>query len=387
MINRLYIHNFKSLVNFDLPLNQFTCLIGLNGAGKSTVLQALDFISAMMMGDVEKWLASRGWEAKDLNSKLVSGSNIKLGVLLTVAQGEYQWQAEFNRTTLRCTTELLRKYPGKEPLLAVKEGRYKLLDRQTETISFDYHGSLLSQLKSELLSDEVRAVKERIASLRSLDLLSPQSLRKRTRKAERQDIGMGGEQLSAFLHQLTESQKEELLKQLQSYYPQITNIHTKAQLSGWIQLEVKEDYIGESNRPFTLTSEARHINDGMLRLLAILAQQFSSLETLLFDEIENGINPEITEKIVDALVASPKQNIVTTHSPMVLNYLEDSVAKESVVLLYKRKDGQTRAVRFFDLPTPTHKLKTLAPGDAMLDIYLQQAAEEAESQSSQQAQP
>jgi ABC-type cobalamin/Fe3+-siderophores transport system ATPase subunit len=43
----LHVDNFKSLVDFELPLAKLTCLIGLNGAGKSTVIQALDFASRL----------------------------------------------------------------------------------------------------------------------------------------------------------------------------------------------------------------------------------------------------------------------------------------------------------------------------------------------------
>ena len=35
-------NNFKSLIDFRLDLADFTCLIGLNGSGKSTVLQLID---------------------------------------------------------------------------------------------------------------------------------------------------------------------------------------------------------------------------------------------------------------------------------------------------------------------------------------------------------
>lgn len=389
MIERVYVDNFKSLVEFELKLAHFTCLIGLNGAGKSTVLQALDFASAIMLGEVQKWLAARQWQPRDLNSRLVSRSNIELEVDLQMANKHYRWQATFNRNKLCCTAERIMRLNSlsqisQPPLFSLKDGRYQLGSNKAETIPFEYHGSLLSQLKPELLNDELKAVKNRICALRSLDLLSPQSLREKVRKTERADIGMGGEQLSAFVHQLTDSQKAQLLTQLQRYYPQITAITTRALRSGWIQLEITERYTSTNSKnqekEHALETEARHINDGLLRLLAILAQQFSSLESLLFDEIENGINPEVTEQIVDALVASPKQIIVTTHSPMVLNYLDDAVAKEAVVLLYKRANGHTRSVRFFDLPTAAHKLECLAPGDAMLDVYLQDMALEAEQQ-------
>lgn len=380
MITRIYIDNFKSLLDFELHLSPFTCLIGLNGAGKSTVLQAIDFSSALMLGKVKKWLEMRRWSPKELNSGLVKRKNIQIHIDLVINHINYRWQASFNRQMLCCTHEQLFEVDNNgnlETLFLLKDGRYSVSNR-LETVSFEYEGSILSQLKDEILGKKIKTIKEHLCALRSLDLLSPQSLRQKVRKTERQDIGMGGEQLSAFLHQLNTQQKSILLKQLQEYYPQVTEIKTAVQRSGWIQLKISEKFI-VNEKEISLITEARHINDGMLRLLAILAQQFSDLETLLFDEIENGINPEITEKIVDALVASPKQIIVTTHSPMVLNYLEDDVAKKAVVLIYRRKNGEVGAVKFFDLASANKKLNTLAPGDAMLDLYLIDMAKEADS--------
>ncbi len=69
------------------------------------------------------------------------------------------------------------------------------------------------------------------------------------------------------------------------------------------------------------------MNDGLLRVLAMLAQTGSDRTLVLLDEIENGINPEIVESLVKVLVATKQQLIVTTHSPMILNYLDDDIAK------------------------------------------------------------
>ena len=38
MLQRLYVDNYKCLVNFDLPLQELTLLLGPNGAGKTSVL-------------------------------------------------------------------------------------------------------------------------------------------------------------------------------------------------------------------------------------------------------------------------------------------------------------------------------------------------------------
>lgn len=386
MITQIHIQNFKSLVNFDLELSRFNCLIGLNGAGKSTVLQALDFISAIMRGEVEAWLEQRGWTARDLKSHQRSESNIIFSVTMERGWNAYEWYAHFNPSKLHCTHEVIMRCNNSAgDLLVVHQGKYAVEydhsrppPKPNIPIAFQYQGSLLSQLKPEILSEELQWVKNTLCGLRSFDLLSPPLLHQKSRKGNKSDIGLGGERLSAFIHQLTPEHRASLLEQMKAYYPQLRDIRTKALRSGWIQLELVEEYLNDEDQTVTMTTEAKHINDGLLRLLAILALQFSPLQTLLFDEIENGINSEIIEKIADALVKSPKQIIVTTHSLMLLNYLEDAVAVGSVMLIVKGARGMTWATRFFEIPTVAAKLRGLAPGDAMLDVYLQQVADEAQ---------
>ena len=70
-----------------------------------------------------------------------------------------------------------------------------------------------------------------------------------------------------------------------------------------------------------MKTRARHLNDGMLRMIAILSQtqlltaNSKPARCILFDEIENGINPELVRKLIEILLKSPNQIIVTTHSP------------------------------------------------------------------------
>lgn len=395
MLKRFYINNFKSLVDFDIEFSKFNCLIGLNGSGKSTLLQAIDFASSLMTGTVSDWFDKRGWKQKEVFSKVARRRSINIVIEILVEGEVYLWTCIYGgwRGLDRCVRESIIRISDKVEFFSLEGDSYKIMNPSPSEggelslfdspdnkypVNFTYEGSVLSQLKPEVLGDLVLKIRNSIASIRSMDLLSPQLLRKRAKKAEEGDVGMGGEHLSAFIHHLSDIQKDQLLRQIQSYYPQLENVRTKALRAGWIQFEIDEKYIEYGGYGKVITTEAKHINDGMLRLLAILALQFSELDTLLFDEIENGINPEITEKVVDALVASPKQIIVTTHSPMVLNYLEDEVARQSVIFLYKRPDGITRAVRFFEIPSAAEKLKCLAAGDAMLDLFLSDMALEAE---------
>jgi len=51
MITRLYVDNFKTLVNFELSLGSMNLLLGANGSGKSTVLETIRLIRKFVCDD------------------------------------------------------------------------------------------------------------------------------------------------------------------------------------------------------------------------------------------------------------------------------------------------------------------------------------------------
>jgi len=50
MIRRLYIDNFKCLVNFELNLQDLTLLVGPNGVGKTSVLDVVFALRQLLAG-------------------------------------------------------------------------------------------------------------------------------------------------------------------------------------------------------------------------------------------------------------------------------------------------------------------------------------------------
>ncbi|WP_165728191.1 ATP-binding protein [Pseudoalteromonas sp. 31A1] len=367
MIKSIWVDNFKSLVDFKIDLAKFNCVVGLNGAGKSTLLQALDFVSQLMIGDIEEWLKIRHWDSSELNSKLTKKSNIEFKVVLDIDSSIVEWSGGFNRTSLSCTKETITENGNR--ILFVEDGSYVFNGKRRE-INFEYQGSLLSRLKENDQWKILKSVKDEILNIRSLDLISPELLRSQSRLSEGK-LGLGGEKLSAFIHESGPKAKSKLTQELCDVYPQLDTILTKSLRSGWKQLEIKEHY-GERK----LTSAARHVNDGMLRLMAILIQLEIGNAFLLFDEIENGINPELIEYLIDHLVNTDDQILVTTHSPMVLNFMDDDVAKEGVNYLYKTNNGFTRSIKLFDIPSMASKLEFMGPGEAFIDTDLTQLYKE-----------
>ncbi|MEZ9478349.1 AAA family ATPase [Vibrio splendidus] len=362
-------NNFKSLVDFSLPFSKFNCLVGLNGSGKSTVLQFIDFLSQQVSGDIDEWLDSRQWSARDLNSTLSKQLNISFTAELSYQGKPVKWTASFNRTELNCTSEKITW--GGETLLEVTSGRYSVPTKDIyDAINFDYQGSILSQLKEKQLPKELVQFKTFFNELNALDMLSPDMLR--DQHISGKTLGAGGKMLSSFISNMTKEEKSNLVTTLKELYPSLVKVDATVQKSaGTVRLEIEEKF-GEK----TIKTEARHINDGLLRFMAIFAQLTKKQSALLLDEIENGVNPELIEKLVDSLVAANTQVIVTTHSPMILNYMEDDVAKTGVVYLYKNKTGATQAIRLFDIPSMQRKLKFMGPGEAYEDTMLENLASE-----------
>jgi predicted ATPase len=372
-LKKIKVNNFKSLVDFECPLDKFNCLVGLNGSGKSTVLQSFDFLSQQVKGDIKGWLEKRQWKPTDLNSKLASKQNIHFEVLLRHANRfDVNWSARFNCRTLRCTSE--RIHWDQNLIFEVKNGEYRIQSlneqKSREPIRFDYQGSLMSQIKESQLTPEILELKKFFEGLLTLDLLEPELLKIPTRSASK-SLGLGGKGLSAFLHDLEKMERDFIFKKISRCYPTLKQFNVSQMHSGLKKLIIQEQF-----KETTFEIESRHIADGFLRLLAVFAQLSLAQNFLLLDEIENGINPELIEFLMDILVEARPQVLVTSHSPMVLNYLEDDIAVKGVVYLYKAPNGATQAVRLFDIPSLREKLTVMGPGEVYDDTLLAQLVEE-----------
>jgi len=379
MIKKIGVSAFKSLVDFELNLDsKFNCIIGLNGAGKSSVLQLFSYVSALIEGKIDRWLSERGWEEKDVVSHFFpTRETFDLVLDIELSDKQLHWEATYNWKKGFCTSETLTDLVNGQQLLRLYQGRLKTKPNIIQNIIFKYSGSILSALDDSVLPKEGIIFRNFMTNVDSHDLLSPKVMRSGY-FASAGKIGNAGEYLISYIHNLDNNSQEILLKNLYSYFPQVVNIETKTELNGTLSLLLTERFYNANGSHFDVVTNAKHINDGMLRILIILASQRSNSKFQQFDEIENGINSEVTEKLVETFIRSPQQVLVSTHSPMVLNFIDEELAKNSIHLVYKNNQGHTKTIKFFDLNSSDKKLEALAPGEAMLDLYLSDVAEEAE---------
>lgn len=381
-ITKVHVSGFKSLANFELELAPFTCLIGMNGCGKSTVLQFFDYISHVLSGEVEKWYEAREWEPGE---ELSASGATDISFRLEFEGGAY-WSGRYDVKSRVCREEELRAglsfvkvdesggaFQGLR-LRGIGEPRAGTSEWNFEPQEFAYSGSIVSVLRDETLSHGLAELKSFVRRIRCFDTLAPQNLRRRDRSV-RDSIGHSGEHLASYFDSLPENDQTDVVNALLDFYPQLSqlqHVFTQELPGGWKELVIHEMYGSESDRK----TRSRHINDGLLRLVAILSELRSHDAFLLFDEIENGINAELVEGLVNELLTCKAQVLVTTHSPLILNYLEEPCARQSVSYLYKGREGSTLVRRFFDIPSVGRKLDLMGPGEAFVDTDLIALTEE-----------
>ena len=365
MITRIKVRNFKSLADFEITnLSKFTCLIGLNGSGKTTLLQFLDFVRALLQGRIKEWFEQNKWNASDIITFSSDKRIVEFEIDVTDSGDTQTWFARFNIQEMRCTKESLvikRQDQTTADIAFYSENKLKLYGNDYPLPpNFKQQGSIFSILHP------LPATPAAIFASKTFGVLDPASIAQSTQtkaKLKNVEVKSDGYGLVGFISKLTEKQQSDLFEKLHEFYPAVKNHKIRKQHFGWKNL-----LLNEIENAFF---DASHLSYGTLRLLLILSQYYSENECLVFDEIENGINQELVEKLLDVLQNfNGKQVLVTTHSALVLNYLTDEAAKESVVLLFKDPVGHTHAVKFFEIPKIAKQIEFMAPGQIMSQTNL-----------------
>ncbi|CAN0472597.1 unnamed protein product, partial [Phaeothamnion confervicola] len=183
----------------------------------------------------------------------------------------------------------------------------------------------------------------------------------------------GGEGLAGYLAHLDRLQLDAISQDLRRFFPEVQRISNRPLPDGNSELMFQEPATSQERSAFL--SSALHISDGRLRVLALIAQCYSAKSLILLDEIENGIYPGLAEKLIDYVRErareSGKQFWITTHNPLILNYLPDDVATESIYLVRRGKLAETSAEPYFSSDLTRDKLRYMGPGEVFLDTQLE----------------
>lgn len=149
MISRIYVDNYKSLVNFDLSLQELTLLLGPNGVGKTSVLDVIFAVRQLLSGegkvtdkDVFPGQTLTRWQNRN---KQV----FEVDVVLDDDELRYRIEVEHERSTRRARIALERLEANGKPLFVFDKGEvhlYRDNHSQGPSYSADWEESALARV-------------------------------------------------------------------------------------------------------------------------------------------------------------------------------------------------------------------------------------------------
>jgi predicted ATP-dependent endonuclease of OLD family len=83
LLKKLTIKNFKAIQNMTIEFTPLTVLIGGNSCGKSTILQALEFLYSAATRDIPEYLREKGWSFREIKSNMGDGENKPIEFIAT----------------------------------------------------------------------------------------------------------------------------------------------------------------------------------------------------------------------------------------------------------------------------------------------------------------
>ena len=357
MITRLHVRNFKSLENFEVSdIPRLVCLIGVNGAGKTSFIQLLTFIRALVSGQVDKWaIGGKPCETKTLAFAGAQKRNFELMVEFDLLGGgaRYQWSITYNLYEGQLVRETLKSMEEERMVLSFESGGLCVggkdlllpLSPKGSALSIPFDGQ-----------DEIARVRAELAGCAGVGVLDPVAIADAARAAKKGELEIdeNGHRLPAFVGRLAVGQREEYVRAILGFYGDFDGVDVKSTQFGWKRIVFTE---------LKKTMDALHMSYGTLRFMVMAALKYSQAHCLYFDEVDNGINQEYLGKVVKLLRSMvDKQVFITTHNVQLLNNFEDDELRNGVLFFYKDDAHRTKVKRFFDIEGMSSALEYDAGG-------------------------
>ena len=364
-LRRVRIRGFKALADIDVHVpRDILILIGGNGAGKSSVLQALALVQYVAKGHSAAFFSDRGWDPADVRTQIKSGLRsgvISYRILLESRAGKklywhFWWHLAKSRMELEEVWVWKVGTDAPERILKVSANTFTL--DETDIRGIRPEGSVLGILDPDAVSPEIAGD---LASIRqwgngilSLELLNPVDMRRGARGVP-VDIGPRGERLGGFLASLGPEQKSRLVARIAEFYP-LTELTTTRKRAGWIDLQIAERFTGAGR------INASHMSDGFMRLLGLasIPEFGGGASTVLLDEVEDGIEPHVLSKFIHLISReSNSQMILTSHSPVLVNDFDP----QEIAFAARGGDGGTEIASFRSIAGFADGLQYFGPGE------------------------
>jgi predicted ATPase len=370
-LKRISTSGFKAVDQFSMSIEpKLTLLLGMNGAGKSSILQLFALMRDLANGQPDRFFEERGWDRKALRFRAPNNrsSIVRITAVFEAERwGTIRWLISWGLNSGRLQREHVQLWrtPHSEPT------EIMTFDRETggrfghqKVPALRFQGSILSVIEKEGLGEEIKELLAELhawlTQIRSLELLSPAAMKGNTRLSAG-DMGGRGDRLAGFLAALRPEQRARVIRRVALFYP-LADFHTTRKRAGWIDLNLSERFANFS------TISSTQMSDGFMRLLALCAiPELPEVSLVLLDELEDGIEPHNLGQIVTLMTQETEAQIIaTSHSPVLANV----VGAESLRLISRTPEGRTVAARIDELPAFQVGREYFGPGELWTNTAL-----------------
>jgi predicted ATPase len=339
-LTALTMRGFKAVKDSGpVPLRPFNVIIGRNGSGKSSLIEALQWIDTALRSTVPTasdrfrgltHLLHVGAEGrvKGMEIEMRWGEATAATTYRVEVRQQGKWEFPLQETlSVRAATRTVTviKDPEAQDLLSLTRDR-----RPKTAAARDFWSNVVFlRLTPTLLGGGAAPFRGSLEPI----------------------LDEEGRQLARLLKSLSTSQRGRLLERLSELVPGMSGMALSKPSEGqeleYALVEELPEKTGKAARKNVVP--AWMLSEGTRRIVAILALlECSPAPSLLcIEEIENGLDPWVVQRVVQHLRAASDQGvqvIVTTHSPWLL----DDVPLDDI-LLVERTGGETVYRRFADL--------------------------------------
>lgn len=342
-LTSIRIKHFKAVQDSGLiKLGSLTAFVGYNGTGKSSVLEACEFLQTYalhgMDGALSPWFKFdhvlwQGVQRKRQAASPFFSQPMEIEVRGRVKEGAWRSELEIG--------ELAEDAGGYSARSFVPMREWVKTPSMEVEYAFDPHANRQPRTQVRLYDRKasVDFQKWLFLNLNPLEIGLP---RRRSESKSSSLLFKSGANLADILHSfLAEDPEgfEGLTESLIHILPYVANLSpgiTNDLVETRSLIQLTERFQGGHASPLP----GWVLSGGTLRLLALLAAlRYPNGPSVLFvEELENGLDPRaigfVMDEIRSAVQSGDKQVILTTHSP----YLLDKLALEHVVTV-ERPDG------------------------------------------------
>jgi predicted ATPase len=350
MIRRIYVDNYKSLVNFELRLEDLTLLVGPNGAGKSAVLDVVFALRELLSGKAKLQDAGIFPASTRTRWQDVAVQVVELDVMLDSEALQYRLEIEHDVGLRRARVRLERLHAGGKPLFVFADGDVQLYR--------DDHGAgpMFSADRSESALARVAPRKDNARLTAFLEFvrklvvcgLYPRAFAAESSLEEPSLARDGANFASWYRHVLLEHQE------LMPAYTEAIQQVVEGLRS------IRMERVGTDARVLMIVFEDRgryelrldELSDGQRALLALYALVHLTAEqgvAIFLDEPDNYValvelQPWLVQ-LADACGVAIPQVVLCSHHPELIDYL----GGERGLALAREASGVTTVKRLADL--------------------------------------